>query len=356
MSPYIVSWLTRRTMRLKSLHWTLTMKLWLQKLRPLESGGQYKVVLHETQIVLIATTVFRKQSSYPHLNRVDILMGNEMRVMSHIVDKCCRSFLFFIGGSFVFARILFSNLQDPVKILPPSSRQLNEAEVLRTARRVTIDELAFLDPDLHKDDTFLCKASVKRFDTRYNWWYSACPNCVKQMHKDPTTEQLTCQKHPNQIPTSCTLIIGKSGEQLFGMVADQQLPNEFLRMIGQKKIFHLRFGNRRNNFNLNDVLIYNVSEDTSMEPMTPQTLPKEMTVSSTTVSSSTSTPETSGQSYKRKRESVRRALFIVGEQSEPEEISEVDPKELDEVPSTLFTSHASVYFFPKAFLALKPHL
>lgn len=49
------------------------------------------------------------------------------------------------------------------------------------------------------------------------------------------------------------------------------------------------------------MLIYNVSKETSMEPLTPQTLPKEMTVSSTTVSSSTSTPETSGQSYKQKR-------------------------------------------------------
>ena len=121
------------------------------------------------------------------------------------------------------------------------------------------------------------------------------------------------------------LIIGKSGEKLFVMackdlvmnqrlVDQQQLPNEFLRLIGQKKIFHLQFGNRRNNFNSNDVLIYNASEDTSMEPMTLQTLPTKMTMSSTTVASSTSTPETTGQSCKRKRESVRRALFITGQQ------------------------------------------
>ncbi|XP_048442023.1 uncharacterized protein LOC103961037 [Pyrus x bretschneideri] len=129
-------------------------------------------------------------------------------------------------------------------MLPPSSKQANEAEILQTAKRVTIDELAFLDPDLHK------------------------------MHKDLTSGQLICQKHPNQIPAPWykvnlilkdetnemnALIIGKCGEKLFGMpckdlvmnqrLVDQQLlPNEFLRLIGQKNVFHLRFGNRRNTF------------------------------------------------------------------------------------------------------------
>ncbi|RXH97532.1 hypothetical protein DVH24_007878, partial [Malus domestica] len=74
-----------------------------------------------------------------------------------------------------------------------------KAEFLHIAK--TIDELAFLDLDLHKDDTFLCKASIKCFDTRFDGWYSACPHCVKQMHKDLTSGQLICQNHPNQIPT-----------------------------------------------------------------------------------------------------------------------------------------------------------
>ncbi|TQE12771.1 hypothetical protein C1H46_001644 [Malus baccata] len=43
-------------------------------------------------------------------------------------------------------------------------------------------------------------------------------------------------------------------------------------------------------------------------------LPRETTISSTIVSSSTSPPETSGQSHKRKREYVRRAFFIGNEQ------------------------------------------
>ncbi|RXH68055.1 hypothetical protein DVH24_028202 [Malus domestica] len=53
--------------------------------------------------------------------------------------------------------IVFSNSKNLVKILPPSSSQLNEAKVLRTTRRVTIDELAFLDPDLHKMIHFCAK-------------------------------------------------------------------------------------------------------------------------------------------------------------------------------------------------------
>lgn len=77
-----------------------------------------------------------------------------------------------------------------------------------------------------------------------------------------------------------TLIIGKSDENHFGLVEQQQLTNKFLRLIRQKKKFHLCFGDRRNNFNSNDVLIYNVLEDTILEPTTPQTLLREITVSS----------------------------------------------------------------------------
>nr|XP_028963181.1 uncharacterized protein LOC103428936 isoform X2 [Malus domestica] len=347
----------------------------IMKFRTIKIRGRYKVVPHETQVIFTGTTVFKKLSTvfppiprhrfflldfnmlYPRLNRDDILTEN-------IVLNSTGSSLFFIDPDIPEVnsyKSMFSTSKVPVKILPPSSRQANEAEILRTARRVTTDELAFLDPDLYKNDTFLCKASVKRFDTRYDWWYNACPSCVKQMHKDTSTGQLICQKHPNQISTPwykvnliledstneiSALIIGKAGEKLFGMpckdlvlnqklIDQQQLPNEFLRLIGQKKIFHLRFGNRKNSFNSSDVLVYNVSDDTAIEPITPQILPRAVTVSSTTVSSSTSLPETSGESHKRKRESVRKALFIGSEQSEAEEISEVDPKEFDEMPIKL---------------------
>ncbi|KAB2629327.1 hypothetical protein D8674_034122 [Pyrus ussuriensis x Pyrus communis] len=47
-------------------------------------------------------------------------------------------------------KLVFVNCNEHVKILAPSSRQVNEAEILRTAKMFTIDEVAFLDPDLHK--------------------------------------------------------------------------------------------------------------------------------------------------------------------------------------------------------------
>ncbi|XP_068308976.1 replication protein A 70 kDa DNA-binding subunit C-like isoform X2 [Pyrus communis] len=301
------------------------------------------------------------------------------RYLGKIVLNSTGSSLFFIDPDIPEVNSYkFSNCKEFPKILPPSSDQANEAKLLQIAKKVTIDELAFLDPDLYKDETFLCKAAVKHFDTRYDWWYSACPICVKQMHKDPTSAQLICQKHPNQIPTPClesinfslhqwykvnliledetneidALIIGKCGEKLFGMsckdlvlnqtlVDHQQLPNEFLRLIGQKKNFHLRFGNRRNNFNPSNVLIQNVTDDTTMQPATPLPLPREITGSSTTVSSSTSSAETTEQSNKRKRESIKRTLFTNNEQREKEEVSEADPREFDEVPIKLLKKKSS---------------
>ncbi|RXH76955.1 hypothetical protein DVH24_019843 [Malus domestica] len=199
--------------------------------------GQYRVVLYDTQVVFTGKTTFKKLTSvfppiprhrfylqdynrpYPRLNRVYILtdiMGRitavqhlertqEKRVESHVMSKCCRNFFFFISSSIQpTGHDCFDKFESKVAIkkLPPSSKQANKAEVLQAAKKVTIEELAFLDPDLHKDDTFLCKASVKRFDTRYDWWYSTCPNCAKQMQKDLTIGQLVCQKHGSQIPTA----------------------------------------------------------------------------------------------------------------------------------------------------------
>ncbi|CAN6553264.1 unnamed protein product [Malus baccata var. baccata] len=199
-----------------------------------------------------------------------------------------------------------------LEILPPSAIQGNEAQILQNAKKVTIDELAFLDPDLHKVNLIL----------------------------EDETNELNA------------LIIGKFGEKFFGMpckdlvlnqrlVEQQQLPDEFLRLIGQKKKFHLRFSNRRNAFNSNDVLIHNVTEDTAMQPATPQPLSRENTMSSTTVSSSTSMVEPTEQSFKRKRESIRRALFTSGEQSGVDQISDTDPREFDEVPIKLLKKKAS---------------
>nr|XP_028962177.1 protein KAKU4-like [Malus domestica] len=135
------------------------------------------------------------------------------------------------------------------------------------------------------------------------------------------------------------LIIGKSGEKVFGMPckylvfnqrsADQkQLPSEFLRLIERKKLSTFNFGSRRYSLNSNDFLIYNVSEDLNIKPVTPQSLAREVTVSSTTVLSFTTPVDTTGESHKRKRD-------------EAEEISETNIQDVNqkEPPATLGKSN-----------------
>ncbi|KAB2632674.1 hypothetical protein D8674_028921 [Pyrus ussuriensis x Pyrus communis] len=187
--------------------------------RTIRIRGPYKVVPHDTQVIFIATTVIaqkcdiyieniRKEelSVTLFVNIAEVFCSLSIQKLSLPIVVVIGYSLFFIDRDILEVnsyKLVFSTCKVPVKILPPSLSQANGAEILRTARRVTIDELAFLDPNLYKNDTFLCKASVKRFDTHYDWWYNAYPNCVKQMHKDPATGQLICQKHPNQIPTPC---------------------------------------------------------------------------------------------------------------------------------------------------------
>ncbi|RXH71378.1 hypothetical protein DVH24_018733 [Malus domestica] len=289
---------------------------------------------------------------YPRLSKDDSVTGWEenlvfvshsfcarkRRIVCYIVGKYCRSFLFFIDPEVVFAdycciykfkknivlnstgsslffidpdipevnsyKSMFSTCKLLVKILSPSSRQANEAEILRTARRVTIDELAFLDPYLYKHLSNVL-THVMIGGTMFS--LAVSNKCIRTHRPDNSSIRNTptkFQHHVNLILEDSTneisaLIIGKAGEKLFGMpckdlvmnqrlIDQQQLPNEFLK----------------NSFNSSDVLVYNVSDNTAIEPITPQILPRALTVSSTTVSSSTSPPETSGESHKRKREYV----------------------------------------------------
>ncbi|KAB2628911.1 replication protein A 70 kDa DNA-binding subunit C-like [Pyrus ussuriensis x Pyrus communis] len=102
--------------------------------------------------------------------------------------------------------------------------QANEEEILQTGKNVTIEELRMI--------RFLCKVSIKQYNMRYKVFF---------VLEDETNE-------------TNALIIGKSGEKVFGMphkdlvfnqksAYQKQLP---LRLIGQRKFFNLRFGNRRN--------------------------------------------------------------------------------------------------------------
>ncbi|XP_070683096.1 uncharacterized protein [Malus domestica] len=61
-------------------------------------------------------------------------------------------------------KLVFSNNTEAVKILASSSKQVNEAQILQIARRVTVDELAFLDPELYKKQlrNHINKEAVRR--------------------------------------------------------------------------------------------------------------------------------------------------------------------------------------------------
>lgn len=65
--------------------------------------------------------------------------------------------------------------------------------------------------------------------------------------------------------------------------------------------------------NSNNILIYSVSEHTTTQPKTPQSIVKEIAMSSTTVSSFTSPPETTVESHKRKRKAIRIPHFTSAE-------------------------------------------
>ncbi|TQE13608.1 hypothetical protein C1H46_000615 [Malus baccata] len=270
--------------------------------------GQYQMVPHDTHAMFTAKTILNKLISvfppiprhrfflqdynrlYPSLSKIDILTVQRLEPIKvnqrsdHNCDmiiqnirkeeakitlwsNVAHNFTSLSFDSLPEARITvfmslkvrlfadqncsrFSGLPHPVTTLPPSN-QARETEVFQTGKKVTIEELGYLDPDLYKDDTFLCKPSIKWYNTTYEWWYAACPTCAKQMYKNPTTVFLVLEDDTNEINA---LIIGKSGEKVFGMPCKdlvfnqrstdhKQLSSEFLRLIGQRKIFHLRFRN-----------------------------------------------------------------------------------------------------------------
>ncbi|RXI07627.1 hypothetical protein DVH24_005400 [Malus domestica] len=366
----------------------------IMNFRTIKIKGQYKVVPHETHVIFTGTKMFKNCLPSFHLSlNIDVIghiiavqqleskqinqriaLGRKFSVsfvlctkkkncllhcgqilhklfklslpiivvftslkvkiyLENIVLNSTGSSLFFIDPDIPEVnsyKSMFSTCKVPVKMLPPSSRKANEAKILRTARRVIIDKLVFLDPDLYKHlSNVLTHVMIGG-----TMFAIAMSNKCIRTHRLGNSSVINTptkfQHHVNLILEDSTneisaLIIGKAGEKLFGMpckdlvmnqrlIHQQQLPNEFLRLIGQKKIFHLRFGNRKNSFNSSDVLVYNVSDDPAIEPITPHILPRAVTVSSTTVSSSTSPSETSGESHKRKREFVRKALFTGSEQ------------------------------------------
>ncbi|KAB2601817.1 replication protein A 70 kDa DNA-binding subunit C-like [Pyrus ussuriensis x Pyrus communis] len=212
---------------------------------------------------------------YPRLKKLDILTDvigpliavqplEPIQINQRIDHKCdlviqnIRSFrgkiTLWLDVAHAFSALSLLQLPQPIVVVFTSLRVKLTSSTLffidpdipefNTYKSVTIEDLGYLDPDLYKvyEMFFFLGTSVKRYNTRNEWWYTACPTCATQMYKYPTM-LLVLEDETDEINT---LIIGISGENVFGIPckdlvfnqrsADQkQLPSEFLRLIGQKK-------------------------------------------------------------------------------------------------------------------------
>ncbi|CAN6585791.1 unnamed protein product [Malus baccata var. baccata] len=261
----------------------------------IEPGGQYNVVQHDNQLIFSGITAFKKLSNvfppipqhrfflqdyntlYSRLNNVDILTGDIiihgmdiyiLKTLCHWSSHCTTTF----GTKQINQRLAY---KCDVHI------QNKGTTHYYTMGRCCRGFLFFI---CGNTTSFNCRC-IYKFKSQALYRYKV---------------NLVLEDDTNKIND---LVLNQR------LVDQQLLPNEFLRLIGQKKNFHLRFGNRRNSLNSSDILIYNVSEDTTKEPITPQPLIQEVTVSSTTILSSTSIAETSGPSYKRKRVHQESSLY-----------------------------------------------
>ncbi|CAN6697976.1 unnamed protein product [Malus baccata var. baccata] len=265
--------------------------------------AQYRVVPHGTHIIFTSKTVFKKLASvfplipphkfflqyynrlYPRLNKLDVLTDKHINITAVPTNHCCfykledniilnntGSTLFFIDLDIPELNAYKSVGPHFMKTLPPSSKQANEQNILQTGKKVTIEDLGYLDPDLYKvfdktylfnnlcmckykffnilhNDTFLCKASIKRYNTRYKVF-------------------LVLEGEIDEINA---LTIGRLGEKIFA------IPCKFSIRDRLKK------------------------KDLTIQLATPQFLSREITVSSTTISSSTTHIDTTDFLYHLKK-------------------------------------------------------
>ncbi|CAB4274309.1 unnamed protein product [Prunus armeniaca] len=228
----------------------------------------------------------------------------------------------------VFTSLKVKQFQDAIKMVPPSSIQPIKPEELENAKKLSVQELNVLDPDLCKDAFILCRAAITRFNTRSGWWYKACPSCFKQLRSIAHNDELLCPKHNNQIPLpwfkvglvledstdeTNAMIIGKAAEQLFGISCNelviqqgytdqQEFPHAILQTRGQFKIFN--FGSEAN-----FVEHQKKNIAAQMLPPTPPLLSKKTPPVSLAVSSNPSSVEPISNSKKKRKLQVKRALL-----------------------------------------------
>ncbi|XP_028956565.2 replication protein A 70 kDa DNA-binding subunit B-like [Malus domestica] len=197
----------------------------------------------------------------------------------------------------------FKDLRSPVQILLTSAVMYADRAVGPNFESKTIDELLLLDPALHKNASFACKATVVVFDLTRGWWYKSCPFCHKAVKK--TSGSFQCNEHGllNRLPEPWFkiniivedstnqhnfLMLGRHAEKILHvschtMVIEDGYDDPFIvppplkKLVGETKRFLLSFGNQNSDFRKTDFIIYGLLQDqlplnpatASIDPQTP---------------------------------------------------------------------------------------
>ncbi|CAN6556225.1 unnamed protein product [Malus baccata var. baccata] len=199
----------------------------------------------------------------------------------------------------------FEHLKSPLRILPSSTDMYTGHAIGADSEPKTIDELLLLDPTLHKNASFTCKATVVDFDLARGWWYNSCPSCHKVVKKMSGSFQ--CNEHGliNKLPEPWFkinlivedntnqhnfLMIGRQAERMLGiscytLVIENGHEDPFVvppilnNLVGKSKTFQLSFGKQNSDFAKTDFIVNGLVEDqplsnptiASVIPQTPAT-------------------------------------------------------------------------------------
>nr|XP_028954007.1 uncharacterized protein LOC103413668 [Malus domestica] len=197
----------------------------------------------------------------------------------------------------------FKDLKSPVQTLRTSAEMYADRAVSPNFESKTIDELLLLDPALHKNVSFECKATVIGFDLSRGWWYKSCPFCHKAVKK--TSGAFQCNEHGsfNRLPEPWFkinlivedstnqhnfLMLGRNAEKILhvschtlviedGYDDPFMVPPPLKKLVGETKRFLLSFGNQNSDFRKTDFIIYGLLQDqlplntaiASIDPQTP---------------------------------------------------------------------------------------
>ncbi|XP_050109687.1 uncharacterized protein LOC126588623 [Malus sylvestris] len=210
----------------------------------------------------------------------------------------------------------FEHLKSPMRILPSSTDMYTRHAIGAASEPKTIDELLLLDPTLHKNTSFTCKATVVDFDLARGWWYNSCPSRHKVVKKMSGSFQ--CNEHGliNKLPEPWFkinlivedntnqhnfLMIGRQAEKMLGvscytLVIENGHEDPFVvppilnNLVGNSKTFQLSFGKQNTDFAKTDFIVNGLVEDqplsnptiASVIPQTPATsLGKQITSQAT---------------------------------------------------------------------------